>query len=356
MKIYQMTPSISHGDAVSNDVLAIDAVIRQMGIPTGIYAESVAEKVKGRAASWSEMAPQKEDILIYHQAIGNDMCLWLKDFPCRKIMVYHNITPPHFFREYSKQTQWATAYGLECTRKMASYIDYCLADSEFNKQDLLRMGYTCPIDVRPVLIPYEDYRREPDAKTLEKYDDDFINILFVGRVAPHKKQEDIIRAFCYYHRNLNPKSRLFLVGSDGGMENYSEALREYARDLGLEDAVLFRGHVSFPEILAYYHLADLFLCMSEHEGFCVPLIEAMLFDVPVMAYESTAIPYTLGGRGILLKDKNPVFVGKLMERVLQDPSLKARIIAGQARRLEDFSYDNVRTLLVRLLQKFMAQG
>ena len=96
--------------------------------------------------------------------------------------------------------------------------------------------------------------------------------------------------------------------------------------------------------------------MSEHEGFCVPLIEAMLFDVPVMAYESTAIPYTLGGRGILLKDKNPVFVGKLMERVLQDPSLKARIIAGQARRLEDFSYDNVRTLLVRLLQKFMAQG
>ena len=215
------------------------------------------------------------------------------------------------------------------------------------------MGYTCPIDVRPVLIPYEDYKREPDAKTIKMYDDDFLNILFVGRVAPHKKQEDIIRAFCYYNRNINKKSRLFLVGSDGGMESYSAALKKYVRELGLEEAVLFKGHVGFQEILAYYSVADLFLCMSEHEGFCVPLIEAMLFDVPVMAYSSTAIPYTLGGSGVLLEEKDPVFVGMMMDRVLQNPALKARILQTQEQRLEDFSYENVRALLIRLLQNFL---
>ena len=215
------------------------------------------------------------------------------------------------------------------------------------------MGYTCPIDVRPVLIPYEDYKREPDAKTIQMYDDDFLNILFVGRVAPHKKQEDIIRAFCYYNRNINKKSRLFLVGSDGGMESYSAALKKYVRELGLEEAVLFKGHVGFQEILAYYSVADLFLCMSEHEGFCVPLIEAMLFDVPVMAYNSTAIPYTLGGSGVLLEEKNPIFVAKVMQRVLEDKRLKEQVVKGQQERLRDFSYERIYAQLEKCMHRFI---
>ena len=165
----------------------------------------------------------------------------------------------------------------------------------------------------------------------------------------------MIRAFYCYQRDYNPKSRLFLVGSASGMEKYEGQLRAYVKRLGLEDKVIFPGHIKFNAILAYYRLADVFVCMSEHEGFCVPLVEAMYFDTPVVAYRSSAIPDTLGKGGLLLEDKDPHMAAAVIDRVVQDDALRAYISGQQRAMLENYSYENVRGKLVACIEKFLRQ-
>ena len=180
----------------------------------------------------------------------------------------------------------------------------------------------------------------------------YVNFIFVGRIAPNKKQEDVIRAFSCYQRFCNPKSRLILVGSWSGAESYYRRLCRYTAALQAEN-VLFTGHIPFPDILAYYHVADLFLCMSEHEGFCVPLVEAMYFGVPILAYRACAVPDTLGDSGILLDKKDPVEAAMVADRILTDTSLRRELVARQRRRQQDFSYGAVRALLESQLREFL---
>ena len=355
MKIIQILPSMSFGDAVSNDAWMMKEVISEMGYETRIYAEHIHKKYLGQVRPYKKLERiRKGDVIIYHNSTGTEMTFDFENFPCRKIMIYHNVTPPEFFDGFDNRSKRLTAYGLTGTRCIADKMDYCLAVSEFNKQDLRKMGYTCPIDVRPVFIPLLDYEKKPSKKILDRYDDEYENILFVGRIAPNKKQEDIIRAFYYYKRYVNRKSRLILVGNSTGMEKYLYKLKNYVEELKIAD-VVFTGSIPFDEILAYYHLADLFLCMSEHEGFCVPLVEAMYFDVPIVAYESTAIPSTLGGSGVLLKEKDPVLTGETMRRVLTDEALRQQILQGQRARLKDFSYESVKALFERQLSAFLKE-
>jgi len=174
----------------------------------------------------------------------------------------------------------------------------------------------------------------------------------VGRIAPNKRQENVIRAF-YQYRKLNPDSRLILVGSYLGMENYYQRLVKYAKALGIEDDVVFTGHIKFSEILAFYHVADAFVCMSEHEGFCVPLVEAMFFNVPVIAYDTSAISDTLGGSGVLLDSNDPVFTAHVINRVLTDEKLRESIVEGQKKRLEDFSYERIKDIFEKQLKGFI---
>lgn len=356
MKIVQILPSMAFGDAVSNDAIAMKTVLSQMGYRTCIYAESIQHKMHRQARPYHKMARMyKNDVLIYHNSIGTEMTLDFERTPCRKIMVYHNITPPSFFEGYDNRTKRLTDYGLAVTKSISNKVDYCLAVSEFNKQDLRAMGYTCPIDVRPVFIPLLDYEKKPNKRVIDRYrDDGYTNILFVGRISPNKKQEDIIRAFYYYKRYINRKSRLILVGNSAGMEKYFCKLKNYVDELGLTD-VIFTGSIPFDEILAYYHLADLFLCMSEHEGFCVPLVEAMYFDIPILAYESSAIPYTLGDSGVLLKEKDPVLAGEMMHCILSDATLRKQILQKQRMRLKDFSFETVKALFERQMNIFLEE-
>jgi glycosyltransferase involved in cell wall biosynthesis len=187
---------------------------------------------------------------------------------------------------------------------------------------------------------------------MKKYSGGKKNLIFVGRIAPNKKQENVIRAFYQYHR-MEPESRLILVGSWTGMENYHQRLVKYAAALGIADDVIFTGHIKFSEILAWYTIADAFVCMSEHEGFCVPLVEAMFFDVPIIAYDTSAISDTLGGSGVLLDDNDPVFVSRVIDRVLKDSALKEQIISGQRRRLEDFSYERIKAVFEKQIKGFI---
>ena len=354
MRVVQLLPTLSFGDAIGNDTLALSGVIREMGYSTGIYAENIDKRLPGDIAQTTDKLCDlaEDDVIIYHKSTGTDLSFRLEEFRCRRIMVYHNITPPGFFRSYSIPATQLTELGYKGVDFLRDKVDYVMADSAFNKDELVKRGYTCPIDVRPILIRFEDYKQAPDEATVKKYSDGKKNLIFVGRIAPNKKQENVIRAF-YCYKKLNPESRLILVGSERGMENYQERLIKYARALGIGDDVVFTGHIKFSEILAYYHIADVFVCMSEHEGFCVPLVESMFFDTPIVAYDTSAISDTLGGSGILLDNNDPVFAAEVINRVLTDEKLREAVIEGQRRRLDDFSYERVSEIFKKELKDFI---
>jgi len=357
MRIVQLLPTLSFGDAIGNDTIALRGAIRDMGFDTDIYAENIDKRLPaGSGQSIEKLKGLKsDDIILYHKSTGTDLTFKIDNFKCRRIMVYHNITPPEFFRPYSTAATALTEYGYKGVEFLRDKVEYCLADSGYNRGELLKMGYKCPIDVRPILIRFEDYKQVPDEETLKKYKDSKTNLVFVGRIAPNKKQEDVIRAF-YCYKRINPESRLILVGSYSGMENYYNRLVKYAAALGLSDDVVFTGHIKFSAILAFYRAADVFVCMSQHEGFCVPLVEAMFFDVPIVAYDTSAISDTLGGSGFLIDDNDPVFTAAVIDRIVRDKALREEIISGQRRRLEDFSYEHIRDIFDKQLRDFISRG
>lgn len=355
MKIYQIVDTLNFGDAIGNDVVAIKHVIEEMGIETEIYANSIAEKVKEPGAYKFSNMPKidDDDIVIYHMASGSAFNKMTAELNCRKIMIYHNITPFEFFTIDSIGASEVCRRGLNDMLEMKGKFTAYLADSHFNKSNMIDMGYAADkIDVIPVIIPFDDYKKTPDADMVKKLSDGVTNIVFVGRIAPNKKHEDLIRTFHYYKKNVNPNSRLILAGSanKGGM--YYNDLLEYIDYLGVED-VIFPGHISFAEILAIYSTADVFLCLSEHEGFCVPLLEAMTFDVPIVAFASSAIPETIGGASVVVDNKDPVYLSKVIDGVINNEQLKKQIIEAQRKRLEDFRYEKIKVQLQNYINDFM---
>ena len=351
MKIIQLMPTMSYGDAVSNDALAICRLLAESGISSSIYAENVDPRLKEKSVFLLKDLPElkKEDLMIYHLSTGTDLNFRVGEFRCRKVMVYHNVTPPAYFALYNRGLEELCTEGLRGMVHLRKTFQTVIADSEFNRQNLLDAGYECPVQVAPILIPFDDYAQEPDGETIRKYSDGRTNTLFVGRIAPNKKQEDVIRAFDCYRRNYNPEARLILIGSSFGTENYLEKLKRYAKMLGAEENVVFPGHISFRQILAFYRTANAFLCMSEHEGFCVPVAEAMYFRVPVIARSMCAVPETVGEAGILLEDARPEPAAAALNRVITDGALRERMAAAAEKRLKELSYESVSGRIRELL-------
>lgn len=338
MRIIQVLGSLLLGDAIGYHTIAIKKILIDAGYATEIYAEHIDKQFPERTAAPlpRRFCPKADDILIYHLSFGGGLNLRLRDWKCRKILMYHNITPPQFFEPYDEKSAASAKEGLEQASQLREHVERCVVMSGFNKRDLTAMGYPADrIWVMPsYFIPFENYEKVPDVDLLNQYSDGRINLLFVGRLAPNKRQEDVIRVFAYYKKYINANSRLFLVGAEA-FPDYVEALRAYAAAIGVSD-VIFPGHISFAQIIAIYRIASVFLCMSEHEGFCVPLVEAMYFDLPVIAYDAAAIPETLGGSGILLDSKDPGLWAAWIQRIVGSPELRGQILEGQRNRLKQF--------------------
>ena len=335
-------------------VTVLKKVLKDMGYKTQIYAESIAPPLDAKAALDIRKLQglNEKDVLIYHLSTGSQLNFDFAEYKCRKIIIYHNITPPDFFRRYDNFFEQICRWAIEGARFLADKADYCLADSLFNKCNLEEMGYKTPIDVLPIIIPFDEYNKKPDQDILKKYQDGRHNIVFTGRVAPNKCHQDIIAAFACYKKYYDSDARLFLVGSYRESDTYYRKLKKYVDLLGVED-VVFTGHIKFEEILAYYHVADVFLCMSEHEGFCVPLVEAMFFGIPIIAFNSTAVPMTLGDGGILVDKKDPIETAALINKVISDSKLQHFIRENQKRKLKDFQYEKIVGMFCSYLEKFI---
>lgn len=338
MKVFQLTGAFEFGDGIGNHITLLDQKLKEYSYETRIYAMGIDPRHRDISSDFSSMPnPAPEDVVIYHMSHGTPMNQAFKTLKCRKIMMYHNITPPKFFAPYDREAAQGMSEGLRDVMDVRPYVDSCVAMSEYNKRDLIEMGYPEEkIWVMPsYLIPFEDYSRRPDPNILSQYSDGWTNILFVGRIAPNKKQEDVIRGFAWYKKQLNPNSRLILVGSEF-TPTYSQALRSYVQRIGVQD-VVFTGHISFEAIIAFYRSAHVFLCMSEHEGFCIPLVEAMYFHVPIIAYQEAAVPDTLGGSGILVDTKSPVVIGHMIDQLVTDQVLRAAVLERQNARLAELA-------------------
>lgn len=354
MRIVQLIPTVVTGDAVGNDAICMHRCLQQFDRNTHIYAEQFAPELSEFVSDVSKLpALGEEDVLIYHMSIGSPASLRIDELPCRKVMVYHNITPPEYFAPYSRLFHFYCTTGRTELRRMCDWFDYCIADSEFNRQDLIREGYTCPIDVCPVMVPLDDYGLDPDPRLMRKYSDGRTNVVFVGRIAPNKRQENVIRAFAAYQSRFDPEARLLLVGSIGAMKSYADRLRRYARAIGARHVNL-TDHVPFRSILAYYRTASVFLCLSEHEGFCVPVLESMYFDVPVVALAAAAVPETQAGSGISLKENDPEQFAEAIHRVVTDDAYRAEILRGQRKRLRELNVESVQLRFAELLSAFLA--
>jgi glycosyltransferase involved in cell wall biosynthesis len=352
--IHQMLPDFSYGDAIGNDVLGIQKVLRGWGLDSEIYAQHVHPQLAGSARPYWEYQEVSgfNRLLIFHFSIGSEVSEFVRRLPDRKILIYHNITPPHFFRGINPEVERRCALGLEELKLLAPHFDLALGVSEYNRQELERVGFK-KTGVLPIFLDFKDYYLAPDETLKKDLTDDRITILHVGRIAPQKKIEDLIRVFYLFQKRHRPDSRLILVGTDSGMRNYGQALRQMTEELGLREKVLFAGFATFRELITYYSKARAYLCLSEHEGFCVPLMESMFFGLPVIAYLTGGIPETLGGAGIGLKEKNWEEIAECLALVIEDPSFRETIIAGQKERLKDLDLEANSARLRVLLEPFL---
>ena len=328
-RVHQVLATLGYGDAIGHEVLGIQRVLRTAGYESEIFVETSDPRLEHLTQDYREMvgAVSPDDILIHHFSIGSRASRVAYALPGRMVLVYHNITPPEYFIGVHKLLVKLCFHGR---RELRAYIDRCelaLGDSEYNRQEIDALGFR-QTGVLPVVPGFAHLDLPSDRAVAAGFDDQWTNILFVGRLVPNKKFEDVIRAFHAYRTRHNPRSRLLLVGSYSGFETYLAMLQGLRARLGTPD-VHFLGHVSDEELTAIYDVADLFLCASEHEGFCVPLIEAFYKRVPVLAYASTAVPTTMDGGGVLYETKDPLEVARLMEAVLDSREVEEAILASQ---------------------------
>jgi len=288
-----------------------------------------------------------ETVCLFHFSIGSAAGPLIHALPDKVVTVYHNITPPEWFLGFRPHLVGLTYHGR---RELSCYVartSLALGVSDFNRRDLAAVGFN-PTGVLPIVPDWSLYEGTGSRLTRQLYADDRTNIVFVGRISPNKRIDDVIRAFAVYQRYSNPRSRLFLVGDHRGYEKYYDRLKEMVEALRLEE-VVFTGHVDDDDLVAYYRLGHLFLCLSEHEGFCVPVLEAMAVGLPIVAYDAGAVAETLRGAGVLLKDKSPELVAELMNEILTCPALRAAILEGQARVLREMKAVDFDALLLERL-------
>jgi glycosyltransferase involved in cell wall biosynthesis len=268
--------------------------------------------------------------------------------------VYHNITPAGFFLGFHPHLAGLCHHGRRELAAFAPRAELALGDSEVNRRELEEAGFA-RTGVLPIVLDLSLYDRPPSPTVRRLYDDGRTNVLFVGRVIPNKKIEDVIRSFTFFQRWVQPRSRLLLVGDHRGFERYLGRLQELVRELRV-DEVVFTGQVDDDELYACYRLADAFLCLSEHEGFGVPLQEAMHFGLPVIAYDAGAVRETLRGGGILLQDKPPELVAELLDRVTHGTDLRRAVLASQAKAVAGIRATDFAALLRDRLRPVLERG
>jgi L-malate glycosyltransferase len=354
--IHQFLAGYSKYDAISNEARLFQNVFRSWGFKSEIFCEparttKTANDIIDIRQAQNYITPKDTGIL--HLSIG---CMANEIFPtlsCRKALIYHNITPPEYLRGFHEELAGKLEWGRKQIKNLNKTADILIADSSFNAKELISLGYNQP-KVLPLMIDLSALRAKGEKRILKMLNDKMVNILFVGRYVPNKRLEDVLHTFYFFQKYCRAESRLIFAGSGVGMERYEMLLKSMAIDLQLQN-VIFTGTVTQLELNAYYQSADAFLCMSEHEGFCIPLLEAMINHVPVFAFAAAAVPETLSDSGILVYKKRYDFISEVLLRVLTDAKIRNSVIKKQDERIEKYESRDLeaelRSVLTPILNK-----
>ena len=346
MRIDQWVPALHRGDAIGDSTRLMRDAFRAWGHEADVYALELDEDLEGDGRPFSQWrAGGARDVVILHYALPSPLSAALEAHRGRRVLLHHNITPPEFFVGHDPELARICAIGQQEFRRLAPHVDLGLADSEFNRRELEAAGFA-RTGVLPIYLDFRRYRERPDPVLGRMLADGRTNLLFVGRVTPNKRQEELVRLASYWRRFISPDVRLLLVGKLPRRRSYHDALQSFFYEEGFTPAeVVFTGHVDHSELLACYAQADLFVSASAHEGFGVPLLEAMLMDVPVLAYRAGAVPDTLGPAGVQFAEARLDEVAEMAHRLVTDVALRQAVLAGQRERLRAFAPETVEAAL-----------
>jgi L-malate glycosyltransferase len=354
ISVHQVLATLGYGDAIGHEVLGIQHVLRGAGYESEIFVETADHRLEALTRDYRELidVSHSGNLLLHHFSLGSRASRTAFALPDRMALIYHNITPPEYFVGVNRGLARQCFRGRRELQAYADRCDLALGDSEFNRQDLEELGFPRTA-VLPVVPGFSHLDGRPNRLVADQFDDSWTNILFVGRVIANKKIEDLIRFFHAYHTAFNPRSRLLIVGAHSGFERYLAALNQLTAALGLSH-VHFVGHVSDAELVAFYEIADLFLCASEHEGFCVPLVEAFYKQVPALAYAATAVPSTMDGAGVLFENKDPLHVAALMDAIVSNCALQDALVDGQLAAIDRLRAKDFAGTLIRFVDEILA--
>jgi L-malate glycosyltransferase len=351
MTVEQFLPSLHYGDAVGNSALALHRFLLARGVESRIVAMNSDASVKDQATLFSDYRLDANAIKILRFAIPSPLTDFFLGLSGKKVLIYHNITPSRFFAGYSDSLVHITTAGRDQLKKLNRCFDLSIGDSTFNSDELRELGFA-NVRVFPLLVNLEDYGAKHSQAYVELLKNERKNILFAGRVSPNKKIEDLIKVVFFYKKYVSPAVRLIVAGNCNSLPRYYLAVQDLALRFHLTaEDVFFTGHLPQDEFLAVYRLADVFLSMSEHEGFCLPLLESCIFGLPVVAYDAGAVAETLDGAGILFRDKDPALVAELVEQVLEKDELRRRLKAKAAERIGRYRLQADPELLLAMLRQ-----
>jgi glycosyltransferase involved in cell wall biosynthesis len=298
--------------------------------------------LQGDVQPFEDPASRLGDLTILHFALPSAMTDEFGRLPGGRVLQYHNVTPAAFFAPYDPALFRLASLAREELATLAGRVDLALGVSDYNRRELESLGFA-QTGVFPLPVDTSRVTGKIERPSLEKIlDDELVNFLFVGRIAPNKKIEDHIKLAEHYKRYVDAYYRFIFVGRCDAVPRYYSTIRALMSEYRLlDERFVFTGQVPNEELAAYYQHAAVYISLSEHEGFCAPLLEAMAADVPVLAYAAAAVPETLGGAGVQFAPKDLEYAAELLGALAFDDDLRAKVIAGQRRRLADFGDDRI---------------
>jgi glycosyltransferase involved in cell wall biosynthesis len=356
--VHQVVPVLARADAVGAHTLLARDAFRAAGWSSEVFAEDLHDDVRREARPVHHLdRAGPADLLLYQCSTGTALTSWLLDRPEPLAVEYHNITPAPYFERWEPEAARNMRRARADLARLAPRTALAIADSSFNAAELAEAGFP-PAAVVPPLVDLGAVAARPHRATAEalRRARRGAHWLFVGRLAPNKCQHDVIAALAAARRlGLDPGARLTLVGSTTS-DGYRDALAALADDLGVAGAVTFTDRIGTAQLAAHWADADVFVCLSEHEGFCVPVVEAMQAGVPVVAHAAGAVPETVGPAGVLLDDKDPVLVAVAVTRLLADPVRRGELVDSGKARAAELGAEVVAPRLVEVVRRFLEGG
>jgi glycosyltransferase involved in cell wall biosynthesis len=359
--IHQFIPTFAPWDAIGTHARELRRLVRGLGLESDIYCDVATGSGRGESQHYRAFTGQGSNgpvWLLYQLSTGSVVADFVRRRPEPKLVNYHNVTPAPLFAPWEPHVGVELEDGRRQLAELAPVTELAVADSGYNQAELVEAGYR-PTTVAPVLVDLDAFDRDVDAGALDELrrakKGGGSDWLFVGRVSPNKCHHDLIKALAAYRRLYDPHARLHLVGGSSS-HAYWTTLQRFVAALGLTEAVRLTGAVPLSVLSAHFRAADVFVCLSEHEGFCVPLLEAMHHRLPIVAFGAAAVPETLAGAGVALDRKDPVTVAAAVHRVLDDDALRSALVGAGTARLGDFGLERTRARWLEVLEGLGVPG